>query len=213
MTGTQLYNFVKFLLTETTASFFDSTRMGEVLNYSLYKWAMRVQNSSNNFYLQSGSLTLTAAANYVALPSDCTGRVYYILDNALSYQPLKKILFNRINFDTTYNADPDSFCLANGKVYFNYRPAAAKTYTIYYMRTPTTIATNGSTEIDFPPMHHDLIGYEAAVIASLRDNKDISQLMALKKEAEASLLDSLGDQVIGLPDKITSAWPTYFDGE
>jgi hypothetical protein len=196
MTGTQLLAYTRFLIQETSATFWTDANLLISLNAALREWTAIIQKSDNKYYLKSAALALLAGANTAALPSDCTGIVYYVQDNANDYRPMRWVPFNTIQHNLT--DDPSGICLAGGYVYFNAKPSSAKSYTIFYFRTPTAIAA-GSTEIDFPVLHHELLAYEASYIAYIRDNHDPSILMPRRKQAMDSFMTALDENIEGVP--------------
>lgn len=209
MTGNEIIAFTRFLIQETTAAFWTDPNILVCLNNSLKKYANRVNGSPNYYYLKSDSLSLTASTQYVALPSDFSGKAYYVTDDGNSDKPLKKIPFNQVDPNNTN--DPESVCLVGSNIYFNSKPTTNKTYTLWYMGTPTAITAN-DTAIDFPVMHHALVAYDAAIPARIRGKEDYQDLAMERKILEDSFIDSLESNIEGIPAKIRDLHPIHADG-
>lgn len=211
MTGANLLIFTRYLLQEKDEAFWLTTNLLLSLNAALYKWAALLNKSSNNYYLKSASLSLTASTNYVAVPNDFAGTCYIVEDNGNGYKPLGKVPFSEI--DPSASGNPKNICLTKAYVWFDSKPLSARTYTIQYPGKPTAIA-NDTTEVDFPTFHHALLAYEAAIIGRIRDKtSDITFLLQERDKLAATFIEELGDNITGISTLVRDTWPIDANGE
>ena len=204
MTGTELVEVTRDYIEETAADITATVKIGRALNASLKKWAARIQRTASDYYFESASLTLSSGTRSEDLPSDCSGLIHSLEDeNGL---PVGRGRFKDFYINAT--GTPSKMSIKGNAIVFNSKPSSDVVYTLHYYRVPTVITTNGSTEVDFPKLSHNLLALDAALQMSIRNNdvERIQGLASLRKEAESFLMAELEDRIKGLPRRIRMAW-------
>jgi hypothetical protein len=202
MTHDEIIAYTRLLIPETTAAFVGAAGLLEALNSTLKRYAAEININNPSWYITSASVTLTANSQSASLPTGAV-RVYFILDTGQDYKPLKNIPFNRVDPNDT--SVPNACCITKDSIWFNSKPTTAQTYTCYYVAAPTEISS-GSSEVDFYPMHHHLLAYEAAIICSIRKKWPIEDLLRMRDEALVAFRGDHSTHMRGIPNVPKDYW-------
>ena len=208
MTGTEILAHTRALIQEKSAKYFLDTQLLIFLNNAVKKWAAKMNTSNNMYYFDTDTITHTVGTRTISLPADATGTIFGI--EASDGSGLYEKPFNEF-----YKADEGQatwFALVGMNLYLDTLATIEKTYTLYHFRKPTGINVEQGTEVDFPVMHHELIGYEAAIVASIRRKDEHSDLIREREMLIRSFNESLGDQVMGAPMSIPDHSAIYAGG-
>lgn len=178
MTGTELLAFVRSLIHESEAKFWTDDELIMYLNVALRFYSTKLANGNADWYHKTSTLNFATGSNSVAAPADYNGHLDFMSHNDAIVTPIE---YDQL-FDGTVGS-PTNFCIRHNTVYVYPTPNTSYTLSIayWYKPTPITSATLSSV-VDFPDALAPLLGYEAALMAVLKDENYIGDIKTMRDE-------------------------------
>lgn len=194
MTGNEMLTFVRSLIAEAEAKFWTDAELIMYLNGHFKLYQEIINNSQYGLYLTDTTVTLSANSNYAALPSDCSGKIYNVLDIGNSYRELQFESYNTHNKYSSEKGTPTGMCISGSRIYFNRYTGTERTYMLNYYKFPTEIAAN-DTEVDFPDIGAMLLCYEAAATARIKDrDNDLTWITQERNRLNGIFMNHIDDR-------------------
>lgn len=153
-----------------------------------------------DWFVESQVLNLTGAQDYIEIPDN----VYKLvgIDYSLGGEqyPMQKFIFAD-RFKYKWNSNVLRYRIVGGRIEFRPQPAA-QAITLWYV-PPTTLLQSDSDEVDGVNGWEDYIIVDAAIKALLKEESDVTALMAEKQglTERISMLGASRDQQF--PERVT----------
>lgn len=209
MTGTALITRVRSLIQEYTAKFWEDVNdIIFYLNDCLILISNKIASGSYEGYWTEQTITVADAARYIDLPDGANHggipKVNEIGVEAVYWNDnTHPMLKGNFRYFKRSDNTPTQICIRGNQIHFNGIVPVGTVLTVQYWYEPTEITmANQGNAVDIPRAFVLWLVYEATVMCLIKDEADITQIMAMKNQVEQKSLRLLKDRLRTSPSKI-----------
>ena len=181
--------------------FIDDTELNRKINASLAVWHGKVAKAVPERYEAEQTITANGATSY-ALPAD------FLWDIGVDFEltencrvGLRRIMVQERNlFDASINAQAEGYRIKGATTVLLPTPDSGTYYLVYVTCAPTL--SSDATTVDGVNGWEKWIVYDVALDCRIKEESDISGILAAKAAIEKEMADAAAERSAGQPSRV-----------
>lgn len=197
---------------------FPDVELNDYINNSIRAlYDLLAQKFGNDYYYKELQFTLLTGTDVYALPSDFFKMLGVdLLISSPRWATIKPFTFSERNFYSnviirnSLGIPPMRYRLMGNNIVFRPIPNSGFTVRICYVPLPTDLSADGDT-FDGIDGWEEYAILDSAIKCAIKDEQDISQLMALKQEIKQRIEEAAENRDAGFSERVSDTRTGYFE--
>ncbi len=223
ITLAELRTQARYRANQENSLFCTEIELNTYINNSAYElYDLLTTSFGDDYYVATPySFTANGTSQTVALPNDflkLLGVDLQVNGNSSQYVTLKPFKFNERNRNLISGAIPIAFGYSNIKyrlkgseLYFNVIPMASQGFRLWYIPQMTKLVEDDDT-LDGVDGWQEYVIIDAAIKMMIKEESDISALVAQKAAMMQRIKDSAANRDAGEPSRVSDVLSSDWDG-
>jgi len=187
MNRREIYDFIALMLKDPNQNRFTDAVITTVFVPTYQSEIKNLGTQFERYYLGTDTVTLTAGSDTVALPSDFASVVFSVFNASDNTQLTNN--FAILEYADVGSGTPTRYSVVGNYLYFEAKPGANLSLTVYYSKVPTLPVLDSGTEVTFP--NSELLAWlviKKFLIMYRQDISFVNQEIVVQREEMKSML-------------------------